>query len=60
MLSGRRKRDYAQESAAESLVVQATKFGVEPADPEAALAETTAESYDDATEEAAESEAVAA
>ncbi|MEK6720318.1 MAG: single-stranded DNA-binding protein [Chloroflexota bacterium] len=30
MLSGRRKKDYAAESAAEALVAQATHLGVEP------------------------------
>ena len=31
MLSGRRKRDYATQAAAESLEAQASRFGVEPA-----------------------------
>ena len=30
MLSGRRKRDYAAESAAEALATQAAQMGVEP------------------------------
>ena len=30
MLSGRKKRDYAAESAAEALATQATQMGVEP------------------------------
>ena len=32
MLSGRRKKDYAAESAAEALISQAEAMGVEPAD----------------------------
>jgi len=30
MLSGRRKKDYAAESAAEALAAQADKLGIEP------------------------------
>src|SRR5918992_4943623 len=33
MLSGRRKKDYAAESAAESLVAQAEAMGVDPLEP---------------------------
>jgi single-strand DNA-binding protein len=58
MLSGRRKRDYAQESAAESLVAQATRFGVEPSDPDADLAEAGDEAQTETADE--EAEAVAA
>ncbi len=32
MLSGRRKKDYAAESAAEALAVQAERFGIDPAE----------------------------
>jgi single-strand DNA-binding protein len=59
MLSGRRKRDYAQESAAESLVAQATRFGVEPAEFEAALADAGDEPENAGTIDKADEEAEA-
>jgi len=34
MLSGRRKKDYEAETAADSLEAQATRYGVEPAAPD--------------------------
>ena len=58
MLSGRRKKDYAVESAADALVAQAAKMGVEPADADAALAEASADAYGETAED--EAEAVAA
>ena len=56
MLSGRRKKDYAAESAAESLQAQAQKMGIDPVDgAEAdAFAAASAESTDDEEQEAAE------
>jgi hypothetical protein len=54
MLSGRRKRDYAQESAAESLVARATRFGVGPSDPGAALADAGDETPPEAADDEAE------
>ena len=51
LLSGRKKKDYEAEQAAEALVAQATKLGDEPAD-------ATADTADDADdEEAAEAAA---
>lgn len=56
MLSGRRKKDYAAESAAESLEAQAQKMGIDPVDgAEAdAFAAASAQSTDDEEQEAAE------
>ena len=33
MLSGRRKKDYEAETAADALAAQATSLGVEPSEP---------------------------
>ncbi len=58
MLSGRRKKDYAVESAADALVAQAAKMGVEPADGDGFTpSDATAE---DAEAEEEEADAVAA
>ncbi len=56
MLSGRRKKDYAVESAAESLQAQAQKMGIDPVDgAEAdAFAAASAEGTSDEEQEAAE------
>jgi single-strand DNA-binding protein len=57
MLSGRRKKDYEAQQAAESLVAQAERFGdVPPTEPipessEVALAEADADASDDEEEE---------
>jgi single-strand DNA-binding protein len=48
MLSGRRKKDYAAESAAEALEVQADRFGGAPIDAADAAAEPLAEEIDEA------------
>ena len=56
MLSGRRKKDYAAESAADSLQAQAQKMGIDPVDGEeaGAFAAASAASTDDEEQEAAE------
>ncbi len=59
MLSGRRKKDYAVESAAEALAAQAEKFGIDPADGFTADA-NDASAVADEEDEAEEAEAVAA
>jgi single-strand DNA-binding protein len=48
MMSGRRKKDYAAESAAEALEVQADRFGGAPIDADAAAGEPLAEELDEA------------
>ncbi len=48
MISGRRKKDYAAESAAEALEVQADRFGGAPTDAEAVAVEPLAEEIDQA------------
>ena len=48
MISGRRKKDYAAESAAEALEVQADRFGGAPMDAEATTVEPLAEDVDQA------------
>ena len=57
MLSGKRKKDYAAESAAEALVAQAAAMGIEPETHSFSSAEADTESAE-ATEE--EEELVAA
>ena len=57
MLSGRRKKDYAAESAANALESQAAAYGD---DEEAAVAAAGEPLTADATEEADEAETVAA
>jgi single-strand DNA-binding protein len=47
MLSGRRKKDYAAESAAEALVAQAEAMGVTPADGDVAADEAEIANTDD-------------
>jgi len=60
MLSGRRKKDYATESAAEALAAQADKLGVEPIDDATAdYALAAAGEADDAADDMGQ-EAVAA
>lgn len=59
MLSGRRKKDYAVESAAEALAAQAEKYGIESADGFTANA-NDASAVTDEEKEAEEAEAVAA
>lgn len=54
MLSGRRKKDYAAESAAESLAAQASQMGVEP---HGLTADDAGELDDDDLESTAEAEA---
>lgn len=60
MLSGRRKKDYATESAAEALAAQADALGVEPTDESAAYALSAASDDAKAAEADAEMEAAAA
>ena len=49
MLSGRRKKDYAAESAAEALEAQAGTMGIEPNEFSETLdADETADAFDDA------------
>ncbi len=62
MLSGRRKKDYAVESAADSLVAQAEAMGITPADVAEAGTMAFADDTDDdeENEEAAVGQAVAA
>lgn len=60
MLSGRRKKDYATESAAEALAAQADALGVEPTDESAAYALSAAADDAEAAEADAEMEAAAA
>jgi single-strand DNA-binding protein len=59
MLSGRRKKDYAVESAAEALAAQAEKYGIDPSDGFRADA-NDAGAVADEDDEAEEAEAVAA
>jgi single-strand DNA-binding protein len=63
MLSGRRKKDYATESAADALAAQADRMGIEPIDEAgyAASAAAVADDPDDDDEiQSAELEAAAA
>ncbi len=60
MLSGRRKKDYATESAADALAAQADKLGVEPLDDAADYALAAAGEADAATMADQDAEAVAA
>lgn len=56
MLSGRRKKDYGAESAAEALAMQAAQLGVEPQDLAAATADQVLDD-DDLIGEPADDEA---
>jgi single-strand DNA-binding protein len=59
MLSGRRKKDYDAETAADALVAQAARFGESPADESIPASEPIAEGVEgDDTDESAEGEAV--
>jgi single-strand DNA-binding protein len=65
MLSGKRKKDYAAESAAELLAHQAVTFGIDPtsndfAENDATAAGFTSAEAEDEEDEAEESELVAA
>jgi single-strand DNA-binding protein len=60
MLSGRRKRDYAAESAAEALATQAAQMGVEPQELAAAVAAQDELDDDDLEDETEERELTAA
>jgi single-stranded DNA-binding protein len=60
MLSGRRKRDYAAESAAEALAAQAAQLGVAPQELAAAVAAQDELDDDDLEDEAEERELTAA
>ena len=60
MLSGRRKKDYATESAADALAAQAGAMGLEPIDEAGFTAGAAAVSDDEDDEEVAELEAAAA
>ena len=60
MLSGRRKRDYAAESAAEALAAQAAQMGVEPQELAAAVAAQDELDDDDLEDETEERELTAA
>ena len=60
MLSGRRKRDYAAESAAEALAAQAAQMGVEPQELAAAVAAQDELDDDDLEDESEERELTAA
>jgi single-strand DNA-binding protein len=60
MLSGRRKKDYATESAADALAAQADKLGVEPLDDAADYALAAAAEADAATMADQDTEALAA
>ncbi len=65
MLSGRRKKDYATESAADALAAQAGALGMEPADDAAYAASARAaaaadEDADDGVEEVTELQTAAA
>jgi single-strand DNA-binding protein len=55
MLSGRRKKDYATESAAEALAAQADRMGLEPID-EAGYAASAQAASDDEDDDAVEAE----
>ena len=58
MLSGRRKKDYEAQQAAESLVAQAERLGdTPPTDPVPESAEAIATDGDDEDEEEAEADA---
>lgn len=65
MLSGKRKKDYAAESAAELLAHQAASFGIDPTSHEYAETDATAAAFalaeaDDEEEDAQATELVAA
>jgi hypothetical protein len=59
MLSGRRKKDYATESAADALAAQADAMGLEPVD-EAGYAASAAAVSDDTDDELEDAELEAA
>ena len=65
MLSGKRKKDYAAESAAEQLIHQAETFGIEPtsleyAENDASVTASGSADDEEEDEEASETELVAA
>jgi single-strand DNA-binding protein len=60
MLSGRRKKDYAAESAAEALATQADQLGMEPHQPAEEDEEDGDETFAGATEEVLDDEVVVA